>query len=114
MASERSIDAGIGADVCRPLAERRTTGPSSPLQLVLYRRRILPRHCIYRNRETLTDIETRLPTQGARFLYCTQSPLYSACNAGMLHTWLSKDCSLWSPRAQQTHSTHSERSQWSR
>ena len=34
---------------------------------------------------------------------------------GMLHAWLAKesfkDCSLWSPRAQQT---HSERSRWSR
>ena len=30
---------------------------------------------------------------------------------GLLHTWLSKDCSLWSPHAQQT---HSERSRWSR
>ena len=27
------------------------------------------------------------------------------------NTWLDKDCSLWSPRAQQT---HSERSRWSR
>ena len=30
---------------------------------------------------------------------------------GLLHTQLNKDCSLWSPRAQQT---HSERSRWSR
>ena len=30
---------------------------------------------------------------------------------GLLHTWLNKDCSLWSPHAQQT---HSERSRWSR
>ena len=33
------------------------------------------------------------------------------CLYGMLHTQFAKDCSLWSPRAQQT---HSERSRWSR
>ena len=30
---------------------------------------------------------------------------------GLLHTWLSKDCSLWSTRALQS---HSERPWWSR
>ena len=34
-----------------------------------------------------------------------------AFDIGLLHTWLNKDCSLWSPHAQQT---HSERSRWSR
>ena len=94
----RAEHAGPGA--CRRTCRDRADRPFFPICNAFVTGRNVIRLCEFVHRRCS---RSRLAAQEPTGAICESTLL----GTGMLHMWLSKDCSLWSSRAQQTHSTRS-------